>query len=149
MKILILSDSHYKSIDDINFNNYDYVIHAGDYGNSLIDLELNNVIFVRGNCDTSGPIDETFEIFNRKFYVTHGHYYDVKNTYERIILKGNLINSNFVIFGHTHRPDMFLKEGIVHINPGAYQNGYYVEITDNFISFYKDNKIYKQFNNIW
>ena len=136
MKILILSDNHYKDLNDINYNNYDYVVHAGDYGNSLIDLELNNVIFVRGNCDSSGPIDENFEINGKKFYLTHGHYYDVKNGYERLILRGTLKNVNFVIFGHTHRPDLVLQEGIVYINPGSYQNGYYVELTDKHISFF-------------
>lgn len=149
MKILILSDNHYKDLNDINYNNYDYVVHAGDYGNSLIDLELNNVIFVRGNCDSSGPIDENFEINGKKFYLTHGHYYDVKNGYERLILRGTLKNVNFVIFGHTHRPDLVLQEGIVYINPGSYQNGYYVELTDKHISFFKDGKMYKQFENRW
>ena len=33
MRILILSDSHYRSLDDIKFNEYDYILHAGDYGN--------------------------------------------------------------------------------------------------------------------
>ena len=45
MKILVLSDSHRRYLDDIKFNEFDYIFHCGDYGPSKPVLENNNNIY--------------------------------------------------------------------------------------------------------
>ena len=149
MKILILSDSHYKSLNDINFKEYDYILHAGDYGISKNEIEENGIIYVKGNCDIEGLNEVSIEIDNKKFLITHGHLYDVKYDLTRLLFKGLSQNANFVIYGHTHIANIVEEEGIIFINPGSYQDGYYAVIDDHQIAFYKDGKDYKIFRRKW
>lgn len=149
MKILILSDSHYRNLLDIDFKKYDYVIHSGDYGNSIDILKENNVYFVKGNCDIEGLNEIFFKINDRKILVTHGHLFGVKEDYTRIMYKGLSKNADYVIFGHTHIPDMFIRDNIAFINPGSYMDGYYVEVTEHDVKFFKDLKCYKEFKRKW
>ena len=84
MRILVLSDSHSRLVDDIKFNKYDFVIHCGDYGNSYEILKNNNVIFVRGNCDYQGDNERIITINNKKILILHGDLYNVKYDYIRV-----------------------------------------------------------------
>ena len=148
MKILILSDNHYRNID-LDLNKYDYIIHCGDYGNSLKMLEEYNTFIVRGNCDIDGPKEIFCEINGRKIFITHGDLYNVKIHYNSITYKAMERKVDFVFFGHTHRMDMFIHDNIVFINTGSYQDGSYVEIDDNKISFYNKNRLIKSFEYRW
>jgi len=147
MKILILSDSHYKDIDIKN--KYDYIFHLGDYGNSLDYLENNNIIYVKGNCDYYGDKDRIIEINNKKIFLTHGDKYRVKESYNSIYYKALSINSNIVLFGHTHYQTVFIENNILFINPGAYKDGYYVIIDDNYINLYLDDYLIKRIDYRW
>ena len=147
MKILILSDSHYKDIDIKN--KYDYIFHLGDYGNSLDYLENNNIIYVKGNCDYYGDKDRIIEINNKKIFLTHGDKYRVKESYNSIYYKALSINSNIVLFGHTHYQTVFIENNILFINPGAYKDGYYVIIDDNYINLYSDDYLIKRIDYRW
>lgn len=149
MKILILSDSHSKPIDDIKFKNYDYIFHAGDYGTSKNILTENNVHYVSGNCDFGDKNDLELEINNKKIYMTHGHLYNVKNQYNSLIYKALSLNANICIFGHTHCPEYFTRYDILFINPGAYNDGNYVVIEDDKIIFYKYNSVNKIIDYKW
>ena len=75
MRILLISDSHNKLVDE-DFSQFDCVIHCGDYGKSLSVLEENKVHYVIGNCDDYGPKELLLDLFGRKVFITHGHYYD-------------------------------------------------------------------------
>lgn len=149
MRILILSDSHYKTLDDINFSEFDYVLHAGDYGKSIDTIKQEGIIFVKGNCDFEGKNEVEININDKNVFITHGHLYDVKYDFTRLLFKGLSLNANYVIFGHTHEPILFTEQGVVFINPGAYQDGYYVIADEHKITFYKDNKIIKNFRRKW
>ncbi len=149
MKILILSDSHHRSIDNIDFSEYDYVLHAGDYGNSIETIKEKGIIYVRGNCDFEGLNDANIEIDGRNILITHGHLYDVKYDFTRLLFKGLSANANYVIYGHTHEALIFQEHGITFINPGAYLDGYYAVIDDHQVTFYKDGKEYKYFRRKW
>lgn len=145
MRILVLSDSHRREVE-INPKRYDYVIHCGDYGSRI---PPQGVLFVRGNCDKEGPKELCEEIGGRRVYITHGNLYQVKYGYDRLCYRAMELGAGICFFGHTHRPDMFIHENIVFINPGAYQDGYYVLIDDNSIGFYLDKKCYKKFDFKW
>ena len=140
MKILILSDNHYKDLDIKN--KYDYIIHAGDYGNMYEYLINNNILFVSGNCDYLGERERIININNKKIFLTHGDKYRVKETMNSLYYKALSLKCDIVIFGHTHIPFCTLNDNILFINPGAYKEGYYVIIKDDKISFYRyDNKL--------
>lgn len=145
MKILVLSDSHSKVVT-MDTTEYDYIIHCGDYGCSKLKKE---VLYVRGNCDLDGPKEICTEIENRKVYITHGDLYRVKFGYDRLRYRALELKANLCFFGHTHRADMFIMDDIIFINPGAYQNGYYVIIDEESIGFYLDKKCYKKFEFKW
>jgi len=150
MKILVLSDSHSRFISDIDFNKYDYIIHAGDFGASKDVLEkLNNCFYVCGNCDWGKNKERLIEINNKNIYLTHGDLYHVKYHLNSLIYKAIENKANIAIFGHTHEPTIFVQDNILFINPGAYIDGYYAIITDNAIEFYKDGFLKRKFDYKW
>ena len=145
MKILILSDSHSKKVD-LDLSIFDYVLHCGDRGTFKTTA---NTHFVRGNCDFSGPKELEINVNNKKFYLTHGDLYGVKAGYDRLIYKALEAKSDVVLFGHTHRVAFFEEENIVFINPGAYEDGFYIIIEDDTINFYMENNCFKKFEFKW
>ena len=148
MKILILSDSHSKALD-IDFSKYDHVIHCGDFGKSRMDLEEPNVTYVSGNCDFYGDDEVTINLFGKKVFVTHGHWYSVKITLEKLIKRATELGVDYVFFGHTHMQSYKKSNNITFINPGTYANFEYSVITEEEIKLYKDNKLFKTIENRW
>ena len=150
MKILVLSDSHYRFIDDIDFSKYDYVFHCGDYGKSIQVLESkNNIYYVAGNCDWANNKEVLVEIDNKKIYMTHGDLYHVKEHLNSLVYKALENNSNICLFGHTHEQQVFQRDNIIFINPGAYVDGFYAVILDDGIYFYYYDKLRKKFDYKW
>lgn len=82
MKIMILSDSHSVSKTDLltllKNNSVNYYIHCGDIYMTYDGINLNSFYLVRGNNDFGNIPDELFiTIDDLKFYIVHGHRYDV------------------------------------------------------------------------
>ena len=152
MKILILSDSHNSSLEEINLSKYDCIIHCGDYGQNYDYLENNNIYYVCGNCDIKGPKYSIVEIFGKKVLITHGDIENVKYGYDRLVYKSLELGVDICFYGHTHQPTFFKEENILFVNPGSYPNNY-VEINDYEIIFYKrelfKNKRLKTFEYKW
>lgn len=127
MKVLIVSDTHRKN--DIYFTvlekeNPDLVIHCGDAEGSEYALTAAAkcpVRIVLGNNDffSDLPRELELELGNYKVLVTHGHYYYVSMGYENIRREARARSKNLVFFGHTHRPVVNEKEGIILVNPGS------------------------------
>jgi putative phosphoesterase len=149
MRILVLSDSHSRLVDDIKFNKYDFVIHCGDYGNSYEILKNNNVVFVRGNCDYQGDNERIITINNKKILILHGDLYNVKYDYIRLTYRGEASGASIVFFGHTHRQDLYELNDIMYINPGSYNYGDYIEIIDDKIIFYQNDRVVKKQDFRW
>lgn len=151
MKILVLSDSHTLTLDNLklDINNYDYIIHAGDYGNSYDFLIKNNIIFVKGNCDNLGDKEKNFFIDDKKILLTHGDLYNVKYNLLNICYKARNSNVDICIFGHTHQINYFYYENILFLNPGSFKNNDYIKIINDTIYFYKDNKVIDEITYEW
>lgn len=149
MRILILSDSHYRPLDEINFKSYDYVFHLGDYGMSKETLDSNGCLYVAGNCDFLGQKDIIKDINNKRFYLTHGDKYNVKYQYNSLIYKALSLDANICLFGHTHVSLHFERDNITFINPGAYNDGYYVILDDKYITFYRYDKVLEKIEFNW
>ena len=96
-----------------------HIIHAGDIGREGILDELRRVApvtAIRGNIDTdswarSYPEDITIEIERRSIYVLH----DLNELRFDPASRG----VHVVISGHSHRPQIGTKAGVLFLNPGS------------------------------
>jgi len=97
----------------------DLIIHAGDVGdvNILEALrELAPVVAVKGNIDTdawSAHLPETAlaQAGSSLIYVLH----DVK----ALDLKPTAAGIAMVVSGHSHKPSLTEREGVIYVNPGS------------------------------
>lgn len=148
MKIIALSDSHgdMYSVKKIieKHKDADIIIHCGDNTRDEMDdirlLYKDKMYYiVRGNCDFRGeyPSSICTDITDVKFFITHGHLYNVKYGLLNLKLKAEEENAKVVLFGHTHTALNDYDNGIYFINPGSChgRQGTYaiIEIIDNSI----------------
>lgn len=130
IKIIVISDSHNNRalIKKLlpRMLEADYVFTLGDMLNDyyLLKRELGDKLFsVKGNCDSIDlPSDKLLQIGNLRFFLTHGHFYGVKQGYERIYFKAKELNADVVLFGHSHYSEIIESEGVKYINPGCLCN---------------------------
>ena len=95
------------------------IIHAGDVGRPEILDELRRiapVIAVRGNVDHGDwaarlPLSEIVEHDGIRLYMLH--------ILEDLDLDPPTAGFHAVISGHTHRPKMETKDGVLYFNPGS------------------------------
>lgn len=133
--ILVMSDTHgnayaIKQLLENYQGMISAVVHLGDYSRDVsrfaqakhgsLDYHI-----VTGNTD---PLVETYnervvEIAGKKFFITHGHRYNVKISYDNIIYKALELQQELQVdcclFGHTHIPALFTENGILFLNPGS------------------------------
>ena len=117
----LISDTHGQLAPGVlnAFKNVDLIIHAGDIGEQAVLDKLSKiapVVAVRGNMDFGKwarqlPVTEIIEIGQIVLYVLH-----IANR-----LDADPVKTGFkaVISGHTHRPDVSEKNGVMFINPGS------------------------------
>ena len=117
----VISDTHGRVPSGIPnaFKGVDLIIHAGDIGEQAVLDKLSKiapVAAVRGNMDFGKwtrrlPETEVIEIGQIVLYVLH-----IANR-----LDADPVKTGFkaVISGHTHRPDVSEKNGVMFINPGS------------------------------
>lgn len=128
MKILIVSDSHKhnenikKVLDKVK--PIDLMIHCGDAEGSEYYLEgiaECPLLIVAGNNDffTELEKEKVFNIKKYKVLLTHGHYYYVSMGVEKLVGEAKLKGVDIVMFGHTHRPMLDIRDDIVVLNPGS------------------------------
>lgn len=97
----------------------DLILHAGDVGKPEILDELRQiapVIAIRGNIDTApwcGKLKETelVETEAATFYLIHN--------IAGLDLNPAVASIHIVLFGHSHQPTQYRKEGVLYINPGS------------------------------
>ncbi|MEI6857695.1 metallophosphoesterase [Psychrilyobacter sp.] len=134
MKILIVSDSHSRLDNLIKIWEKevpDIVISAGDYSKDAEELsyvyESSKYYIVRGNCDYMDHNTEDtleFELSGKKIFLTHGHLYGVKTSYDYLRKEARDKGTDICIFGHTHVPYLE-EERMILFNPGAVKDGLY------------------------
>lgn len=97
----------------------DLILHAGDVGSAAILAALREVApvhAVRGNTDggpfgASLPLTEWVEIGGHALYLVH--------ILEDLDLDPSAAGVSAVIYGHTHRPLVEERDGVLYINPGS------------------------------
>ncbi len=155
MKVLIVSDTHRHNENFVKAVErtapIDLVVHCGDIeGSELFISQAAGcpVQMVAGNNDffSELPGELTFKIRDLQVWVTHGHHYYVSMGTEFIIEEARARGVDVVMYGHTHRPSIEYRAGIVVLNPGSLsyprQDGrrpsYIVMETDRFGEWHFD-----------
>lgn len=121
MKIGIISDTHglLRPQALAALQGVAHILHAGDVGDIGILDQLRAiapVTAIRGNIDTHGPCAELpatdfVELAGKIFYLVHSvHDLDINPVVAGVAA---------VVSGHSHRPSLEERNGILYINPGS------------------------------
>jgi putative phosphoesterase len=97
----------------------DHILHAGDVGDpAILDTlrALAPVTAIRGNIDEHGlcsglPSIEVVTLHNRTFYMLHDR--------QALDLDPAAAGFAAVISGHSHRPLIEWRQGVLYMNPGS------------------------------
>lgn len=128
MKLAILSDTHGNyplAIKALELaDRLDYIIHLGDTADDAEIIEMTigcEVIKISGNCDVAKKYPEliTTTISNRKFLLTHGDQFSVKNGLGLLRQRAQEEGADVILYGHTHIPSILEIDGMLFVNPGA------------------------------
>jgi putative phosphoesterase len=97
----------------------EHILHAGDIGDIRILQALQQiapVTAIRGNIDTHGecselPSTEVVELGGSLFYLVHSiHDLDIKPAAACVAA---------VVSGHSHKPSIERRDGVMYLNPGS------------------------------
>lgn len=97
----------------------EHILHAGDVGEIGILRRLEEiapVTAIRGNIDVSGacaelPATEAVELAGRLFYLVH--------SVRDLDLNPLVAGVSVVVSGHSHKPGVEWKDGVMYLNPGS------------------------------
>jgi len=121
LNIGLISDTHGllrpEAIDELA--GVDHILHAGDVGDAAILGRLRNLApltAIRGNVDVSGvcgalPATEAVELGGHLFYLVHS----IQDLDINPVAAGVAV----VVYGHSHRPEIRERDGVVYLNPGS------------------------------
>ncbi|MGM0639916.1 MAG: metallophosphoesterase family protein [Thermotogota bacterium] len=139
--ILVISDSHIPTranssiLQKLDIRKYDIIFSAGDLVDENTYFELINqesdFIGVQGNMDDyyikeKLPSIRNLEIENLKIGIIHGHQTGMAKPEK--LLKYFKEKIDLMIFGHSHKRYNKKINNTQIINPGAFCDGYYIEI---------------------
>jgi uncharacterized protein len=121
MRVGLIADTHglLRPEARVFFMGCDYIVHAGDVGSRQILDELATIaplIAVKGNNDTQPwaarlPETELVRIGHAFVYVVH----DLND----LDIDLGAANVSVVISGHSHKPKVAQRAGVLYINPGS------------------------------
>ena len=97
----------------------DHILHAGDVGaTTVLDAlrAIAPVTAIRGNVDVSGPCvglpaAAAVELGGRLFYLVH--------SIDDLDIAPAAASVAAVVYGHSHKPDLQVRQGVVYLNPGS------------------------------
>lgn len=123
MRILVISDTHGLLRHELTplMQGCELIIHAGDFGTEENYLFFRNsgipLRAVRGNVDRGAwasalPHDDFFTTGNINFHLVHN--------IDEITIDPFAANARFVVFGHSHRPELTTKKHVRYLNPGSF-----------------------------
>jgi hypothetical protein len=121
MNIGVISDTHGLLRPEAlaELAGVDHILHAGDVGDpAILDRlrEIAPVTAIRGNVDTHGPCSllpptEAVELGGCLFYLVHSIY--------DLDLHPTAAGIGAVISGHSHKPAIEWRDGVLYLNPGS------------------------------
>ena len=128
MRVGVISDTHgYVSPKVFDaFEGVEKILHAGDVGPYDVIIELSAiapVTAVRGNMDQSDitsryPEDQRFQMAGVDIFMTHNGAYLLRNQ-PQFQARCSSKRPEVFIWGHTHRPECKMINGMLSLNPGS------------------------------
>ncbi|MDE1162117.1 MAG: metallophosphoesterase family protein [Acidobacteriaceae bacterium] len=121
MRIAVVSDTHSQLRPELlpALAEAEHILHAGDLGDGRI-LEALQAIApttaIRGNVDLYGetallPATEAIEL--------GGHFVYMLHSVHDLDLKPEAAGISVVISGHSHKPGIESRNGVLYLNPGS------------------------------
>ena len=120
-KIGVISDTHGLLRPEVVpvFKGVDLILHAGDIGSIEVLDQLRTVapiVAVRGNNDKGDwanqiPDSEVAQVGEVSIYILHD--------LNELVLRPPAGSVQVVISGHSHRPSIERRDGILFVNPGS------------------------------
>ncbi|EGL81701.1 phosphodiesterase, MJ0936 family [Caldalkalibacillus thermarum TA2.A1] len=125
-RALIISDTHGLTEEvakAASLFSFDRAFHCGDFCVDENRFPFNKMTLVKGNNDVHAavPLDQELEWQGIRFFVTHGHTYQVHYSMLQLKYRAQEASAQVVLFGHTHHPVCFEEEGIIYVNPGSFK----------------------------
>lgn len=121
MRVGVLSDTHGLLRPEVlaALDGVDHLLHAGDVGDASILETLRSLApltAIRGNIDRSGacaalPATEAVKLAGHLLYLVHA--------LPDLDLKPEAAGIAAVIYGHSHKPSLEHRNGVLYLNPGS------------------------------
>lgn len=128
IRVLVVSDSH-GDVENmcaaVELTQPRMVLHLGDgwrdadiLTQRYPDLPLERVA---GNCDYRGRenAERLLLIGGLRVLICHGHTLGVKTDFSMLMRAALERRADAVLFGHTHKPFVDIRNGVVMLNPGS------------------------------
>jgi len=121
MKIGVISDTHGLLRPEVipALAGVDRILHLGDVGKISILRELEKIApitAIRGNVDREGPCGALPET---EVVLAEGRYVYMLHDLNTLHLDPAAARFAAVLFGHTHKPTLYKKKGVLYFNPGS------------------------------
>jgi hypothetical protein len=121
MKIGVVSDTHGLLRPEVlpALTGVDRILHLGDVGDPAILKTLEKIApihAIRGNIDRDGPCNRLPETDVLLF---EGHYLYLLHDLSTLHLDPVAAKFSVVLYGHSHRPSIDRRKGVLYFNPGS------------------------------
>ncbi|MGA3223666.1 MAG: metallophosphoesterase family protein [Acidobacteriaceae bacterium] len=121
MMIGVISDTHGLLRPEVMeaLRGVEHILHAGDVGDpTILDSlrELAPVTAISGNIDVEGPCSH---LPATEVVTLHGHTFYILHDRHALDLDPAAAGFSAVISGHSHRPLIEWRHGILYMNPGS------------------------------
>jgi putative phosphoesterase len=120
-RVGVISDTHglLRAEAIAGLTGVDHILHAGDVGDAgILDMlrTIAPVTAIRGNVDVRGacsllPATDAVELGGRLFYMVHA--------LADLDLNPKAAGIAAVVYGHSHKPDVQERGGVLYLNPGS------------------------------
>jgi uncharacterized protein len=97
----------------------EHILHAGDVGDaSILDAlrDVAPVTAIRGNIDVGGPCSH---LPATEVVTLHGHTFYMLHDRQALDLDPAAAGFSAVISGHSHKPLLEWRHGVLYMNPGS------------------------------
>ena len=132
MRFLILGDSHIpdraKELPEwakkvVEGKKYDYILFTGDATEYSVIHYLERYVktyAVRGNMDFLDlPRFQIIDVLGHRIFLFHSTEVRPRGDPEQLWEYGKTAGADIVVFGHTHKRNVYARRGILFINPGT------------------------------
>lgn len=121
MKIGVVSDTHGLLRPEVipALRGVEHILHLGDVGNATVLDELAKlapVHAVRGNVDRTG---RPAKLPETDVLLFEGHYLYLLHDLGTLHLNPAAAKFSVVLYGHSHRPLIEHRKGVLYFNPGS------------------------------